>query len=102
MQRDSSGSSRRCSRPTRHSLKPAERALECQRLKLAEEEIAATAERKRNLAERVPDRAEWESGRRALRERAELVVSPGTHAGPYGAAMRISGAMFSAYSESSV
>ena len=48
----------------------AERALERQRLKLAEEEIAAAAERERNLATSVPDRAEWEAERRALRERA--------------------------------
>ncbi|MEA2359857.1 MAG: hypothetical protein QOI62_3117 [Solirubrobacteraceae bacterium] len=48
----------------------AEVALERQRLKLAEEEIAAAAERGRNLASRVPDRAQWEAERRVLRERA--------------------------------
>ena len=48
----------------------AERALERQRLKLAEEEIAAAAERERNLASSVPDRAAWEAERRVLRERA--------------------------------
>ena len=48
----------------------AERALERQRLKLAEGEIAAAAERERNLAHRVPDRAAWEAGRLMLRERA--------------------------------
>ena len=48
----------------------AERALERQRLKLAEGEIAAAAERERNLSSRVPDRTAWEAERRALRERA--------------------------------
>jgi conjugative relaxase-like TrwC/TraI family protein len=48
----------------------AERALERQRLKLAEEEIAAAAERERDLADRLPDRAQWEAERRVLRERA--------------------------------
>jgi hypothetical protein len=48
----------------------AERALECQRLKLAEGEIAAAAERERNLASSVPDLAAWEAERRVLRERA--------------------------------
>ena len=48
----------------------AERALQRQRLKLAEEEIAAATERERNLASRLPDRAEWEAEHRALRERA--------------------------------
>ena len=51
----------------------AERAWERQRLKLAEGEIAAATERKRKLADKVPDRAAWEAERRALRERvAEL------------------------------
>jgi conjugative relaxase-like TrwC/TraI family protein len=48
----------------------AERALERQRLKLAEEEIAASAERERNLADSVPDRAAWEAEHRVLREGA--------------------------------
>ena len=48
----------------------AERLLERQRLKLTEGEIAATAKRERNLADSLPDRAEWETERRALRERA--------------------------------
>jgi hypothetical protein len=48
----------------------AERALERQRLKLAEEEIAAAAERERNLSSSIPDRAQWDAERRALRERA--------------------------------
>ena len=47
-----------------------ERAFERQRLKLAEEEIAAAAERERNLAGRLPDRTAWDAERRALRERA--------------------------------
>ena len=48
----------------------AERALQRQRLKLAEKEIAASAERERNLASSVPDRVEWDAERRVLRERA--------------------------------
>jgi hypothetical protein len=48
----------------------AERVLERQRLKLAEGEIAAAAERERNLASSLPDRTEWEAERRVLRERA--------------------------------
>ena len=48
----------------------AERALERQRLKLAEDQIAASAERERNLASSVPDRAAWDAERRVLRERA--------------------------------
>jgi conjugative relaxase-like TrwC/TraI family protein len=46
------------------------RALEHQRLKLTEGEIAAAAERERNLASSVPDRGAWEAERRVLRERA--------------------------------
>jgi hypothetical protein len=45
-------------------------ALERHRLKLAEEEIAAAARRGRDLADRLPDRAQWEAERRVLRERA--------------------------------
>ena len=48
----------------RRAADSAERALERQRLKLAEGEIAAAAERERNLANRVPDRAAWEAERR--------------------------------------
>ncbi len=48
----------------------AERALERQRLKLAEGEIAAAVERERNLSSSLPDRTAWEGERRALRERA--------------------------------
>ena len=48
----------------------AERSLQRQRLKLAEGEIAAAAERERNLVSSVPDRAAWETERRVLRERA--------------------------------
>ena len=54
----------------RRAAGSAERALQCQRLKLAEGEIAAAAERERNLSSRVPDRTAWEAERRALRERA--------------------------------
>jgi hypothetical protein len=54
----------------RRAADSAEVALERQRLKLAEEEIAASAERERNLADRVPDRAAWDFERRVLRERA--------------------------------
>jgi AAA domain len=54
----------------RRAADSAERALERQRLKLTEGEIAAAAERERNLASSVPDRGQWEAERRALRERA--------------------------------
>ena len=54
----------------RRAADSAERALERQRLKLAEGEIAAAAERERNLASSLPDRAAWEAERRVLRERA--------------------------------
>ena len=53
----------------------AERALQRQRLKLAEEEIAAAAQRERNLASSVPDRAAWEAERRVLRERAAELIA---------------------------
>ena len=56
--------------PRRRAADSAERALERQRLKLSEGEIAAAAERERNLASSVPDRGQWEAERRALRERA--------------------------------
>jgi chromosome segregation ATPase len=46
------------------------RALQRQRLKLAEEEIAAAAERERNLISSIPDRGAWDAERRVLRERA--------------------------------
>jgi ATP-dependent exoDNAse (exonuclease V) alpha subunit len=48
----------------------AERALQRQRLKLAEGEIAAATERERNLASKVRDRVEWAAEHRALRDRA--------------------------------
>jgi conjugative relaxase-like TrwC/TraI family protein len=54
----------------RRAADSAERAVERQRLKLAEAGIAAAAERERDLADRLPDRAEWETERRVLRERA--------------------------------
>ena len=54
----------------RRAADSAERALERQRLKLTEGEIAAAAERERNLADRLPDRGQWEAERRVLRERA--------------------------------
>jgi conjugative relaxase-like TrwC/TraI family protein len=54
----------------RRAADSAKVALDRQRLKLAEGEIAAAAGRERDLASRVPDRAEWEAERRALRERA--------------------------------
>ena len=57
----------------RRAADSAERGWERQRLKLAEGEIAAAAERERNLADRVPDRAAWETERRALRERAAAI-----------------------------
>ena len=47
-----------------------ERALERQRLKLAEDQIAVSAERERDLASSVPDPAVWDAERRVLRERA--------------------------------
>jgi conjugative relaxase-like TrwC/TraI family protein len=54
----------------RRAADSAERALQRQRLKLAEGEIAAAAERECNFASSVPDRTEWEAERRVLRERA--------------------------------
>ena len=54
----------------RRAADSAERALERQRLKLAEGEIAAAAERERTLADKVPDRGQWEAERSMLRERA--------------------------------
>jgi hypothetical protein len=60
-------------RGRRRAADSAERAMECQRLKLAEEGIAAAGERERNPADEVPDRGPWEAERRVLRERvAEL------------------------------
>jgi conjugative relaxase-like TrwC/TraI family protein len=53
----------------RRAADSAEVALERQRLKLAEEEIAAAGERERNLADEVPGRGPWEAERRVLRER---------------------------------
>jgi hypothetical protein len=56
----------------RRAVDSAEVALERQRLQLAEDQVAASAERERerNLASSVPDRAAWEAEHRALRERA--------------------------------
>ncbi|MGZ4181542.1 MAG: MobF family relaxase [Solirubrobacteraceae bacterium] len=54
----------------RRTADSAERGWERQRLNLAEGEIAAAAERERNLASSIPDRAAWETEHRALRERA--------------------------------
>ena len=54
----------------RRPVDSADRAFERQRLKLAEEEMAAAAKRQRNLTAHVPDRAEWEAQHRVLRERA--------------------------------
>jgi hypothetical protein len=54
----------------RRPVDSAERAVERQRLKLAEGEIAAAAERERNLTGRLPDRRAWDAERRVLRERA--------------------------------
>jgi conjugative relaxase-like TrwC/TraI family protein len=55
---------------SRRAADSAERALQRQRLKLAEGEIAAAAERERNLTSSLPDRTAWDAERRALRERA--------------------------------
>ena len=54
----------------RRAADSAERAWERQRLKLAEGEIAAAAERERNLAAGFPTAAQWDSERSALGERA--------------------------------
>jgi hypothetical protein len=59
----------------RRTADPAALALECRRLQLAEHHAAAAAERERDLASRVPDRAAWQAERQPLRERAaELEV----------------------------
>ena len=49
---------------------PTALAFERERLKLAEHHAAVAAERERELAAQVPDRATWQAERRALRERA--------------------------------
>jgi hypothetical protein len=54
----------------RRAADSAERALERQRLKLAQGEIAAAAERERNLTSSLLDRTAWDAERHALRERA--------------------------------
>jgi conjugative relaxase-like TrwC/TraI family protein len=59
--------------PRRRAADSAERALERQRLKLAEGEIAAAAERERNLTSSLPDRTASEAERGSLRERAEVL-----------------------------
>ena len=75
-ERHSSASRRPCvaatTRTSRWSASrtPPNARWSAKRLKLAEEEIAAAAERERNLASRVLDRAAWETERPVLRERA--------------------------------
>ena len=65
-------------RPARGLLRrrtgdPTTLAFERERLKLAEHHAALAADRKRDLAAQVPDRATWQADRRGLRERvAEL------------------------------
>ena len=49
---------------------PTALAFERERLKLAEHHAATAAERERELAAQLPDRATWEAGRRVLLERA--------------------------------
>ena len=49
---------------------PTALAFERERLKLAEHHAAMAAERERELAAQVPDRATWQAERRVLRERA--------------------------------
>jgi hypothetical protein len=49
----------------RGTVDSAERALERQRLKLAEGEIAAAAKRERKLFSSIPDRTAWDAERRA-------------------------------------
>jgi hypothetical protein len=49
---------------------PTALVLERERLKLAEHHAAMAAERERELAAQVPDRATWQAKRRVLRERA--------------------------------
>jgi hypothetical protein len=57
----------------RRTSDPTALALERERLKLAEHHAAVAAERERQLAVQVPDRATWQADRRALRQRvAEL------------------------------
>jgi conjugative relaxase-like TrwC/TraI family protein len=64
----------------------AERAFERQRLKLAEGEIAVAAERERNLADKVPDRGQWEVGTprapRARRQARRAALDPPPRAPP--------------------
>jgi AAA domain/TrwC relaxase len=54
----------------RRAADSAERALQRQRLQLAEGEIATAAERERKLASSLPDRATWDAERCVLRARA--------------------------------
>ena len=49
---------------------PTALAFERERLTLAEHHAATAAERERELAAQVPDRATWQAGRRVLLERA--------------------------------
>jgi hypothetical protein len=54
----------------RRTRDPTALALERERLKLAEHHAAMAAERERELAAQVPDRAAWQAERRTLCERA--------------------------------
>jgi hypothetical protein len=54
----------------RRTADPTALALQRERLKLAKHHAAITAERERELAAMVPDRAAWDAERRSLRERA--------------------------------
>jgi hypothetical protein len=54
----------------RRTADPTALALQRERLKLAEHHAAMAAERERELAAMVPDRAAWQAERRVLRERA--------------------------------
>jgi hypothetical protein len=61
---------------------PTALALERERLKLAEHHAAMAADRERDLATQLPDRATWQDERRALRERAaEVEVQLSTRRG---------------------
>jgi hypothetical protein len=57
----------------RRTADPAALSLERQRLQLADDHAAAAAERERDFAGRVPDRAAWKAERQPLRERADAL-----------------------------
>jgi hypothetical protein len=59
----------------RRTADPTTLSLQRERLTLAEHHAAVAAERERDLAAQVPDRATWQAERRALRERAAEVES---------------------------